>query len=206
MNGLSAEGSKANVKNAFASRSSPYKNIVISLFFSFIIVQIFSNISTVLYPHSVMICGLESVAVGFLFKAYYFLCLRVLGLPSSIVRLTHLFTCCPPAMASCPPVWGCSRGLPGGCSIITAAPTTHHPWLLNAQALLSQYQRGPALLCTVTSPALQWRKCSLLFSAALSSALMDQAMQSDQGSAQTPATADHRRTSRSSTLSSLWGL
>ena len=37
--------------NANAWRSSPFQNIVIPLFFSFIFVQIFSNLSTVLYPH-----------------------------------------------------------------------------------------------------------------------------------------------------------
>ena len=37
--------------NANAWRSSPFQNIVIPLFFSFIFVQIFSNPSTVLYPH-----------------------------------------------------------------------------------------------------------------------------------------------------------
>ena len=55
-----------------------------------------------------------------------------------------------------------SMGLPSWyvlpMSIITAAPTTHHPWLLNAQALLSQYQSrsrnsAPVELC--------WEQCSV---------------------------------------------
>ena len=161
-----------------------------------------------------MFCRLESVAdVGCLFKANCFLCLRVLRFPSSIVRSTHLFTCCPPQWQvalqygvawGCPLVWGCSRRLPptGGCSIITAAPTTHHPWLLNAQALLSQYQRGQ-LCCSALEPL---QLCSAFPQVALSSALMDRAMQSDQGSAQTPATADHCTSIGSSTLSSSGGL
>ena len=86
-------------------------------------------------------------------------------------------------------------------SIITAAPTTHHPWLLNAQALLSQYQLLSALHCVLTFPALQCEAEEVFTvhcfsSAGLSSALMDLAMQSDQGSAQTPAY--HRNSMRSS--------
>ena len=45
--------------NANAWRSSPFQNIVIPLFFSFIFVQIFSNPSTVLYPHLWWSCFLK---------------------------------------------------------------------------------------------------------------------------------------------------
>ena len=112
-------------------------------------------------------CCLESVAaVGCLFKANCFLCLRVLRFPSSIVRSTHLFTCCPPAMASCPPVWGC-MGLPSSMGLQPTVAAdgwllhyhrrSHHPSSLTSQcpsSPLSIPERA-ALLCTGTSPALQ---------------------------------------------------
>ena len=111
-----------------------------------------------------MFCGLESVAaVGCLFKANCFLCLRVLRFPSSIVRSTHLFTCCPPAMASCPLVWGC-MGLPSSMGLQPTVAAdgwllhyhrrSHHPSSLTSQCPSSPLSI-PSLLCTGSSPALQ---------------------------------------------------
>ena len=127
-----------------------------------------------------MICGLESVAdVGCLFKANCFLCLRVLRFPSSIVRSTHLFTCCPPAMASCPLVWGC-MGLPSSMGLQPTVAAdgwllhyhrrSHHPSSLTSQcpsSSLSIPERAcSALHCNLSSSAVEevftaFLRCSL---------------------------------------------
>ena len=85
----------------------------------------------------------------------------------------------------------------GGCPLLHYHRGSHHPSSLTSQCPSSSLsipaRAGPATLHCVTFPnsAVQ---CTVeevftvhCFSAALSSALMDPAMQSDQGSAQTPA-------------------
>ena len=132
------------------------------------------------------------------------------GCQSPLSAPTDLFTCCPSGNRG----KGCPlyRGVAAVALAVWWLPLllhyhrgSHHPSSLTSQCPSSSLsipaRAGPATLHCVTFPnsAVQ---CTVeevftvhCFSAALSSALMDPAMQSDQGSAQTPA--DHSTLIRS---------